>query len=68
MSQLQVSMPEQPALSRIWDELPTDYQTNAVRLMVQLALKLVAAQWNWRQQEAENVKLNGHIQSPGRPT
>ena len=63
-----VSLPEHPALSQVWNELPTDYQTNAVRLMVQLALKSVTAQWNRRQQEAENVKLNGHIQSPGRPS
>ena len=63
-----VSLPEHPVLSQVWNELPTDYQTNAVRLMVQLALKSVTAQWNRRQQEAENVKLNGHIQSPGRPS
>ena len=68
MNKSQVSRPEHPALSQVWNELPTDYQTNAVRLMIQLALKLVTAQWNWRQQEAENVKLNGHIQSPGRPS
>lgn len=50
----------------VWSKLALEYQTRAVRLMVQLALKFVAAQVEGRPQEVENVKVNDQSQSASR--
>lgn len=55
-----------PLPTQVWSELSIDYRARAVRLMVQLALKLVAPQVEGRPKEVEHVKPNGQSQSASR--
>jgi hypothetical protein len=61
-----VSSPEQPGPIPVWRDLATDYQVQAIRLMVQLALKVVAPQVEGRPKEIEDVKPNSQPQSASR--
>jgi acyl-CoA hydrolase len=61
-----VSSPEQPGPILVWSDLATDYRVQAVRLMVQLALKFVAPQVEGRPQEVDDVKPNSQPQSASR--
>ena len=56
----------QPGPRPVWSELAMDYRVQAVRLMVQLALKFVTPQAEGRQQEADDVKPNRQSQSASR--
>jgi len=61
-----VSSPEQSGPILVWSELATDYRVQAVRLMVQLALKFVAPQGEGRPKEVDDVKPNCQPQSASR--
>lgn len=61
-----VSNPDHLVAIQVWSDLSTDYRAQAVRLMVQLALKFVATQVEEGQKEVEHVKLNGQPQSTSR--
>jgi hypothetical protein len=63
-----ISNPDHLVPIQVWSGLSTDYRAQAVRLMVQLALKFVATQVEERHKEGEHVKLNGQPQSTSRPS
>jgi len=63
-----ISSSGHPVPIQVWSDLSSDYRARAVRLMVQLALKLVATQLEWRQKEGDDVKPNGQPQSASRPS
>ena len=49
---------------QVWTGLPAEERTRAVRLMVKLAFKLVTTtKLDWRHEEVNDVKPNGHTQS-----
>jgi hypothetical protein len=48
---------------QVWLGLSAEDRAGAVRLMVKLAFKLVTTKLDWRQEEVNDVKPNGHPQS-----
>ena len=63
MSKQALACPGHLVSVQVWSGLSTDRQAKAVRLMVQLALKLVTIQLDWRQEEVNDDKSIGHSQS-----
>lgn len=53
----------QPGPIPVWSDLATDNRVQAVRLMVQLALKFVTPQVEGRPKEVDDVKPNRQPQS-----
>ena len=49
--------------AQVWSGLSAERRAKAVRLMVQLALKLVTIQLDWRQEEVNDDKPIGYSQS-----
>ena len=63
MAKQGVSSPDHLLALQVWGGLSPEHRARAVRLMVQLALKLVAAQLDWSQKEVKDVKRIGQTQS-----